>query len=59
VKKGNKIRRSLKRIEGRLDEIPELAKRIGRLEVWQAWLRGAWAALVTAYAYLGKSTTGK
>ena len=39
----------LGRIEGRLDGIEKLNERVGNLEMWQSWLKGAWAALVTAW----------
>jgi len=39
-------------IEGELIEIRKLNERVSRLEVWQSWLKGAWAA-VTAGCYLG------
>jgi hypothetical protein len=39
------ILRALGRIEGELIEIRKLSTRVSRVEVWQSWLRGAWAAL--------------
>jgi len=51
--------RSLGRIEGELVEIRKLSERVNRLEVWQSWIRGAWAVVVAAYVYLVKVTAGK
>ena len=48
----NEILRALGRIEGELIEIRKLSERVRMLEVWQAWLKGGWAALVAAYLYL-------
>jgi hypothetical protein len=48
----NEILRALGRIEGELIEIRKLSERVRMLEVWQSWLKGAWAALVGAYLYL-------
>ena len=50
----NDIVRSLGRIEGQLDDIRKLSERVTKLELWQSWLKGGWAALVAAYAYLCK-----
>jgi len=47
----NEILRALGRIEGQLNEIRKLNERVSKLEVWQSWLKGAWAA-VTAGCYL-------
>ena len=52
----NEILRALGRIEGELVEIRKLSARVSRLEVWQAWLKGGWAALAGAYAYLLKGS---
>jgi hypothetical protein len=46
------ILRALGRIEGELIEIRNLTERVRKLEIWQAWLKGAWAALVAACGYL-------
>jgi hypothetical protein len=42
----------LARIEGKLDGIEGLAARVRQLELWQAWLKGGWTALVAAWLYL-------
>jgi hypothetical protein len=42
----NEILRALGRIEGELIEIRKINERASRLEVWQSWLKGAWAAVV-------------
>ena len=47
-----KILWALGRIEGELIEIRKLSGRVRTLEVWQAWLKGGWAALVAAWVYL-------
>jgi hypothetical protein len=53
------IFRSLGRIEGELVEIRKLSQRVTALEVWQSWLKGAWAALLAAFAYLCRDIYGK
>ena len=53
------ILRALGRIEGELVEIRKLSGRINRLEIWLAWLRGGWAALVAGYVYLVRSAMGR
>jgi hypothetical protein len=35
-------------IKGKVAEIPSLVERVRRLENWQWWLKGGWAALATA-----------
>jgi hypothetical protein len=40
------------RIEGRLEAMQKLPERVSTLEMWQNWLKGAWAALVGGYLYL-------
>ena len=55
----DEVMRSLGRIEGELVEIRKLSERVNRLEVWQSWIRGAWAVVVAAYVYLVKVTAGK
>ena len=47
----HEIFRTLGRIEGELIQIRKLNERVSRLEVWQSWLKGAWAVL-TAWCYL-------
>ena len=54
--KHDEIMRVLGRIEGELVEIRKLSERVRRLETWQSWLKGAWAAVVAAYAYLCRET---
>ena len=50
-----KIVRALGRIEGQLVGMNRLAERLGErvrlLEIWQSWLRGAWAVMAGAWAY--------
>ncbi len=48
----NEILIALGRIEGELIAIRRLSDRVNALEIWQAWLKGGWAAIVAAYAYL-------
>ena len=51
----NEILRSLGRIEGEFVEFRKLSARVSKLEIWQAWLKGGWAALAGAYAYFWKT----
>ena len=53
------ILRSLGRIEGELVEIRKLSQRISRLEQCVSWLKGAWAVLAAASAFLYKSAWGR
>jgi hypothetical protein len=55
----NKILRSLGRIEGELIEIRKLSERVSRLEAWHSWLKGLWAVLAAACAYIYKGKLGK
>ena len=52
----HEILRALGRIEGELKgqlmEIRKLSERVRTIELWQARLKGAWARVVAAYAYL-------
>jgi hypothetical protein len=50
--KDNDVMRSLGRIEGQLFEIRKLSERVCKLEQWQSWLKGGWAFLAAASAYL-------
>ncbi len=49
----------LGRIEGELIAIRKLAERVSRLERWQYWMKGAWAALVGTWVYLCRQGLGK
>jgi hypothetical protein len=53
--KHSEILMALGRIEGELIGIRKLSERVSALEMWQSWLRGAWAVLAAAYAYLCKA----
>jgi hypothetical protein len=55
----NEILRALGRIEGELVEIRKLSERVSKIELWQSWLRGGWAVLAAAFAFLFKGTYGK
>jgi hypothetical protein len=44
--------RSVGRIEGKLDGFNRLAERVRLLEIWQSWLRGAWAVMAGAWVYV-------
>ena len=46
------ILRALGRIEGELAGIRQLSERVAKLEIWQAWLKGAWAVLVLLSVFL-------
>jgi hypothetical protein len=49
------ILRALGRIEGELIEIRKLSERVSKIEVCHSWLKGGWAVLAGAYAYLFKA----
>ena len=49
------VLRSLGRIEGEFVEFRKLSERVSKLEQWQSWLKGGWAVLAAAYAYLCKT----
>jgi hypothetical protein len=51
--------RALGRIEGELVEIRKLSQRVSTLEIWQSWLKGAWAALVAMYLYICRAMYGR
>ena len=55
----NEIMRALGRIEGELVELRKLSERISKLELWQSWLKGGWAALAAAFGYIFKVAYGK
>jgi hypothetical protein len=50
---------TLGEIRGELVGIRKLAERVRKLELWQSWIKGAWAALVAGYAYLFREAWGK
>jgi len=47
-----KILLALGRIEGRLEGFSRLYERVSSIEQMLAWLKGAWAALAAALAYV-------
>ena len=47
------------RIEGELNEIRNLSARIRRLELWQAWINGAWFGLTVVFGWLCATLFGK
>ena len=51
-----KISRSVSRIEGRFDAMPNIVERVSRLEQWQSWLKGGWVFLL---AIIGRAIYGK
>ncbi len=55
----NQVLMMLGEIRGELVEIRKLSERVGKLEQWQAWLKGGWAAIMAAVAYLFRSDMGK
>ena len=55
----DEILRALGRIEGQLIELVKLSARVSKIEICQAWMIGAWAALGGASAYLFKIAFGK
>ena len=54
---GSDIMRALGRIEGELVEIRKLSERVSKLEQWQSWLKGGWAALGVALGYRPRRTS--
>ena len=46
------ILRALGRIEGRLESMQRLPERVSKIEQCQAWLKGGWAFLAAAFAYM-------
>jgi hypothetical protein len=48
----DEIMMTLGRILGLVEGMPDLRKRVSDLELWLSWLKGAWAALSAAFAYL-------
>jgi len=55
----NEILIRLGKIEGELIGIRKLSERVSNLEVWQNWLKGAWAAVTAGYVYLCGISFGK
>ena len=55
----DEVLRALGRIEGELVEIRKMSQRITQLEIWQSWLKGGWAALAGAYAWLCKTVCSR
>jgi len=53
--KWDEVLRSLGRIEGEFVELRKLSERVSKLELWQSWLKGGWAMLAGAYAYICKT----
>ena len=49
MKADPEVVRLLGHIDGELVEIRKLSERVRRLEVWQSWVRGGWAALLLVY----------
>jgi len=55
----NQILHAMGRIEGELNEIRNLSARIRRLELWQAWINGAWFGLTVVFGWLCATLFGK
>jgi hypothetical protein len=53
----SELRGDVGEIKGKLAELPKLNERVGRLEMWQSWLKGGWFA--TASAFLWKMSFGR
>ncbi len=53
------IHRSLGRIEGRMDASQNISERVSALERWQSWLKGGFAVLAGAFAYVFKGIYAK
>ena len=46
-------------IEGRISGIEKLSERVSKLEMCQSWLKGGCAALMAAFAYIGRASFGR
>lgn len=57
--KENELMLALGRIEGRLEQLSDLPKRVSALERWQSYLKGAWAFAALLLAAVVKSLYGK
>jgi hypothetical protein len=55
----DEILRALGRIEGQLIEIAKLSERVSKIEMCLSWMKGGWAVLAGACAYLCKTAFGK
>jgi len=55
----SRIERTIGQIEGELVEIRKLSQRVSALEQMQFWLKGGWAILAGAYAYMFRGIYGK
>jgi hypothetical protein len=42
---------TLGEIKGELAVMRKLNDRVARLEIWQAWLKGAWAVMASAFIW--------
>ena len=51
--------RAVGRIEGKLEEIPDLSHRVSSLEMWQWCLKGAWGAVLGMYVYAWRALGGR
>jgi hypothetical protein len=49
----------LGQIQGELVEIRKLSERVSALEQMQSWLKGGWAFLAGAFAFMFKTIYGK
>ena len=54
MKTDPEVLRLLAHIDGELVELRKLSERVRRLEVWQSWIRGGWAAVVLMYVVFGR-----
>ena len=47
---------TLGEMKGQLLQVQKLNERVARLEMWQSWLKGGWAAVASAFIW--KATFG-
>jgi len=55
----DEILRILNRIEEQINETHSLKERVSKLEIWQSWIKGAWAAITGVFVLFGWGRFGK
>lgn len=53
------IKGDIGHIKGEFVEFRKVSERVSILEQWQWWLKGAWAFLAAAYAYMLRGIYGR
>jgi hypothetical protein len=51
--------RAVGRIEGKMQELPGLSRRVSYLEKWLSWLKGGWAAVLAMYVFVCRALYGR